>query len=83
MKLAEQTGDKTHVDRLAEMFDKGIPFLLRHRYDEVNTMLFTHPQRSRGGVMFSYWNPMVQIDAIEYTALAVRWGRPYLTAAAR
>ncbi len=69
--VAKEAGEKQRVDRLGEMMQKGARFLLRHQYDEINTVFFTHPQRVRGAYMYSYWNPVVQIDSFQYGFMAL------------
>jgi len=64
-RLGEQWSDAAGLASLRSLFEKGLPFLLRNQYNDVNTMFFSHPEAARGGFIYSYRNPVVHLEAMQ------------------
>jgi hypothetical protein len=69
--LGRATANEEHRNQLVNMLTKGAAFVRRNQYDAVNTIFFNHPSKARGGFMYSFWDPMIQIDGYQYGALTL------------
>lgn len=65
IRLGELWSDPPGLDLLREMYLKGISFLLRNQYNEINTMFFTHPSVAVGGFIYSYRSPVVHLETMQ------------------
>jgi hypothetical protein len=74
-RLAQQLGDQERMDRFYAVLLKGSTYLMRNQFNEINTMFFADPLKPRGGIMFSFSNPEIQIDFVQHAVSALHQTR--------